>query len=347
MLEGNYTAELLVDEIKLPLSIVFICLNMFLGITCIIGNLLAMVIMIKAKDTSFSTKLVSTWILFHLALSAFFIGIWALICGTHLLTDGLRRNIWIDHVRRFFGIIAPGTLILLLGCISYDRYILLKHHKNHYKYMTKKKTFSLIALCWIIPLPVPFIRYLNHVGFYLLVAGAIIIVFIILIVAYSFIIKLVFKSERKVKRMRLRGGGGCPLQQSSLTELTINSGEASSIEMNQKTQTAKDNERIPCSNPSTKSNGEFSRLRKTLRLAKTVSKLLSTYLVFHLPMLCYLLVRTIKPNLMNKREQEIALLLVEIFSQINATLVPLVYFTSITVYKKGFKKMLCLRKSTN
>lgn len=343
MFNGNYTGdreELLVDKITPPLSIVFICLNMFFGMACIIGNLLAMIIMIKAKDTSFSTKLVSTWILFHLALSAFFIGIWALICGTHLLTDGLRRTMWIDHVRRFFGIVAPGVLILLLGCISYDRYILLKHHTNHYKYMTRKRTFILIALCWILPLPVPVFRYLSHVVFYLLVAGAIIIVFIVLITAYSFIIKLVFQSEQKVKKMSLRAVGDFPQQHNSLSDLTLNTGE---MEVNQQQKQAKDNKNTS----STKSNGDFSRLRKTLRLAKTVSKLLTTYLVFHLPMLCYLLVRTVKPNMMDKKKQEIALLLVEIFSQINAALVPLVYFTSIAAYKKGFKKMLCNRKSTS
>ena len=344
MLASN-SSELLVDQITPPLSFAFVCPNIFLGIVCIIGNLLVTVAMIRSKDTSFSTKLASTWILFHLAISAFFIGIWALICGIHLLAENMRRNIWIDHVRRFFGVVAPGTLILLLGCISYDRYILLKHHTNHNKYMSKKKTFALIALCWLLPLPVSFLRYLSHLGFYLLVAGAIILLFIVLITAYSFIIKLVFRSEEKMGKSNDRTDF---LQHhNSFTDLTLNSeDEENRIEMNHHQQDDYPIKPSAGNNPSSRGKliKDFMRLKKTLRLAKTVSKLLTTYLVFHLLMVCYLLVRVIKPSAMNKKEQEITLLVVEIFSQINATLVPLVYFTSINAYKKDLKKMLCSRK---
>ena len=260
----------------------------------------------------------------------------------------MRRNIWIDHVRRFFGVVAPGTLILLLGCISYDRYILLKHHTNHNKYMSKTKTFALIALCWLLPLPVSFLRYLSHLGFYLLVAGAIILLFIVLITAYSFIIKLVFRSEEKMRKSNDRTDF---LQHhNSLTDLTLNSeDEVYRIELNHHQQDHQPIKPSARNNPSSRKKliigfDHLTRLKRTLRLAKTVSKLLTTYLVFHLPMVCYLLVRVIKPSAMNKKEQEVTLLVVEIFSQINATLVSLVYFTSINAYKKEFKKMLCSRK---
>ena len=331
MLRASNSSGLLVEQIVPPLSFVFVCLSFCIGTICIVGNMLAMIVMVRSKDTTFSTKLASTWILFHLALSAFCIGLWAMVCGTHLLTEETRRNIWIDHVRRFLGILAPCALIMLLGCISYDRYILLKHHTNHNKYMTAKRTRLLVTLCWVLPVPILLLRYLSETSFYLLVVGAILTVFVVLITSYSFILKLVFESERKVKSSIHYN------QNNSLTDLTSHEDGDHDNSMEETPQVT--TKHVHNKKPRLKIVNDFTRLKKTLRLAKTVSKLLTTYMVFHLPMVCYLMTRVIKRGPMTKT-LEIALLLVEIFSQINASLVPLVYFTSISAYKKGIKKLL-------
>eukprot|EP00111_Clytia_hemisphaerica_P006585 TCONS_00019087-protein len=312
-----------VDHIIPPSSYIFFSMGILVAFCCIVGNSLVMVVIVKSsRDSRCSTKMASTWILFHLALSAFFIGVWTVICVVHISTDTMRHNTKMDHARRFFGIVAPGALILILSCISYDRFILLKYHKNHDKHMTKKKTNILIALCWLLPLPVPFLRYLSPPGFYLLVIIAIVVVFVLLIVAYSFVLLLVFNSEKKMKMIKAKN--------LSLADLT-------STEYEQEASPHLQNRR------DTKFR-DFVSLNRTIKLAKTVSRLLIIYLIFHSPLVGYLLVMLFKRDVFDDRGRQTALLVAELCSQINAALIPFVYFATNQSCRKGIKELCGINK---
>jgi len=303
----------LVDHIDLPENIIFSSLNFIIGSTTICGNVLSMIVMYKTRHTSFATKLASTWILFHLALSGISVGVWSLLCGVHLMTEELRNCLTIDHIRRFIGVAAPGALILFLGCISYDRYILLKHHTNHNKYMSRKKTKLLIALCWLMPFPVPFLRYVNQETFYMFVIVAILLVFVVVIVTYSCILRLVYQSEKNMRKKKPTNVALVDFQSAD---------SANTLEFDSKTK-------------------EYVRLKRTIKLARTVTKLITTYLVCHAPLLLYLLIRITAPKLLVDKKKQIVLLVTECFSQINAGLIPFVYFMTSRTSQKGVKRLFC------
>ena len=167
-----------------------------------------------------------------------------------------------------------------------------------------------------------FFRYFSKNGFYLLVIIAIVVVFLVLIVAYSLVLRLVFNSEKKMKMIKSKN--------LSLVDLTT---------------TEYEREATPHlgARRDTKFK-DFVSLNRTIKLAKTVSKLLIMYLIFHSPLVGYLLIRLFKPNTFGDESKQMALVVAEICSQVNAALIPLVYFVTNRSCKKGILALCGINK---
>uniref|UniRef100_A0A7M5XBH7 G-protein coupled receptors family 1 profile domain-containing protein n=2 Tax=Clytia hemisphaerica TaxID=252671 RepID=A0A7M5XBH7_9CNID len=289
------------------------------GILCIVGNSLAIVVLLRTKNTNFSTRQASTWILFNLTLSGVFIGgIWSPVCVIQLLSEHLRKNITIETVRRFLGISLPGAFICFIVCISYDRYLLLKHSNNHNMHMTRRKSIAVIILSWIIPLPVLFLRYLNKALFRFFVVLFILFGFLTVIFAYGFMLRVVCESEKRIKRNYTNAENASPAM------LCKPTGKQTSGSQRKR----------------------FKDLNKTLRLAKTATVLMTTYLVCHLPLALFLVVQVIKPDLLSPYTTQIFLLATECLSQINASLNPGIYFMTCKIYLREVKKLIMSTSTT-
>jgi len=262
----NMTAVILVDKITSPTTLIFASIFFTLSIVCVIGNVLALIVVSRTKNRTFSTKQSATWNLFNLALSGVFIGMfWCTVCGVQLLTDTLRMSPILEITRRFLGISLPGNFMSLIVCISYDRYILLRHSKNHNKFMSKRKTVLMIAASWI---------------------------------TYLLMVKLVRDSEKKF----------------IVNNITS----------------------MPTHN---------RQLNKTIKLTKTASMLLLSFLVCHLPIALLLLVRINCATCLSSHTQQIILLFTESISQVTACLSPGIYFMTCDVYLRELKKLLKNNKS--
>lgn len=294
----NETSRTLVDQITPPTAFIFTGIFFTLSILCIFGNVLAFIVVRRTKNGTFSTKQSGKWLLSSLALCGVFTGsFWCTVCGVQLLTDSLRSNLLLEAVRRFVGISIPGNLMSMVVCISYDRYILLRHSSNHNKYMSRTKTTLMIVASWCIPIFISFLRFLNRSAFIFIVLFYILLSLCIVTLAYIFMVKLVRDSERKfvIKDKNMRP-----------------------------TQTR--------------------RLSKTIKLAKTASVLLVSFVICHLPFALFLLVRIQGAEVLSHHTQQIMLVCIEISSQANACLIPAIYFMMSDSYLRQARNLLKCNK---
>ena len=123
-----------------------------------IGNCLALIVIVKMKPR----RSLSMLIISSLAFSDLLVGIiLGPITGWQQVSTSALSNCTLDKARAYFVALLVGSSVMTLGLISYDRYILLTKLKNYNKHMTKKKTFLLLAICWIVPALTPVFREFN------------------------------------------------------------------------------------------------------------------------------------------------------------------------------------------
>ena len=293
-----------VSLIHPPLNIIFAVLMYLIGIFCTSGNIFAILVLQRARKlVQPSTKRHTSLILFNLALAGTFIGLlWCPVCATQLLTEEFRNSSSFENIRRFLGIELPGAFIGFIVSISYDRFLILKHITNPNKHLTKRKAILLITLSWLIPLPVPMIRFINQAAFTYIVVFVILFGLAVVAITYLYMLQIVYESEQRVKR-------------------SIQLGAASPAML-------------------FKSNRSH---KKTLRLTRTASVLIITYLTCHIPFAIFLLIRVLRPSFLSAYISQIWFLTSECLTQINACLNPGIYFMTSKAYLKEIRKLFALK----
>jgi len=109
---------------------------------------------------------------------------------------------------------------------------------------------------------------------------AILLVFVVVIVTYSCILRLVYQSEKNMRKKKPTNVALVDFQSAD---------SANTLEFDSKTK-------------------EYVRLKRTIKLARTVTKLITTYLVCHAPLLLYLLIRITAPKLLVDKKKQIVFL---------------------------------------
>ena len=309
-MNGTVTEELYVSLIHAPVNIIFAVVMYSIGIFCTVGNVLAIYVLLRARKLLHPpTKPHTSLILFNLALAGVFIGIlWCPVCATQLLTKKFRNSSSFENVRRFLGIELPGAFIGIIISISYDRFLIIKHSTNHNKQMTKRKAVLLIAISWLFPLPVPILRFINKFVFTYIVVFVILFGFAVVAITYLYMLHIVSGSERRVKRA-----------------MQFDATNPAMLYKPDNQDTAK---------------APLRRLNKTLRLTKTASVLILTYLICHIPFAIFLLIRMFRPTLVSPYISQLCFLISECLTQINASLNPGIYFMTSTAYVKEIRKMI-------
>ena len=79
--------------------------------------------------------------------------------------------------------------------------------------------------------------------------------------------------------------------------------------------------------------------KKTLRLTRTASVLIITYLICHIPFAVFLLIRILRPSFLSPYISQIWFLTSECLTQINACLNPGIYFMTSKAYLKEIRKL--------
>ena len=176
---------------------VFGIINTAIAVVAFIGNVTAFLVIFKTKyfrnlSTCFLCSLIMTDLLVGVMLEP--------MHAAQLVSQVLRNNCGFNSVRRYLSTLLIGASVSSIALISYDRYLHLSTTQNYSQYMTKKKAAVLIILGWAIPAIVPTLR---EIGKNDQIYSAIAFVFtclcfIVIIVSYTFIIKIVRKKETEM-----------------------------------------------------------------------------------------------------------------------------------------------------
>ena len=81
-----------------------------------------------------------------------------------------------------------GSSVSSLAAIAYDRYLLIDPPTYHPR-MTRRKTRTIIAVCWGIPLMVLWFVVVNRQTYLLICSGFVVLVTVVMVVCYRLIIK--------------------------------------------------------------------------------------------------------------------------------------------------------------
>ena len=81
-----------------------------------------------------------------------------------------------------------GSSVSSLAAIAYDRYLLIDPPTYHSR-MTRRKTRTIIAVCWGIPLMVLWFVVVNRQTYLLICSGFVVLVTVVMVVCYRLIIK--------------------------------------------------------------------------------------------------------------------------------------------------------------
>ena len=177
----------------------FATCNIVVGFVAFFGNLLVFVLI--WRTTSLRNR--SICCLLSLAVTDFLVGM--ILEPMHVLQflfQEFRENCMFNSIRRIFSVVLIGASISSIAFISYDRYIHLSKTQNYNRNMTPRKIAMLLFIVWLVPIFMPFLRlmgkderaYGSFVFFYVLSN------FVIMLVCYICIIKLVREKEKNMNR---------------------------------------------------------------------------------------------------------------------------------------------------
>ena len=189
----------LLSSISVELSYVFAVINIVVGFVALTGNLLVFILISKTN----SLRNRSMCCIMSLAITDFLVGV--ILEPMHImqfLFQNFSENCAFNLIRRGFSVILIGASISSIAFISYDRYIHLSKTKNYTQNMTLRKITLLLFMVWFIPIVMPLIRVLGNDE---TVYGTMILFyspsnFIIMMVCYICIIKIVKAKEQKLLR---------------------------------------------------------------------------------------------------------------------------------------------------
>ena len=173
---------------------VFGTINLVIGLVALLGNLVALLVILKTKH--FRNH--STCFLGSLIMTDFLVGV--LLEPMHaaqLFSEGFRNNCIFNSARRYLSTVLIGASISSIALISYDRYTHLSRPTTYSQQMQGKKVTALITTGWLIPALIPILMKLGkdeqiYSGIVFLY---IFVYFTIMVACYFFIIKIVRRRD--------------------------------------------------------------------------------------------------------------------------------------------------------
>ena len=175
----------------------FAFINVIACFVAFTGNL--MVFILVWRTTSLRNR--SICCIISLAVTDFLVGL--ILEPMHIiqfLSEEVGRNCTFNSIRRVFAVVLIGASISSIAFVSYDRYLHVSKTKNYTQNMSLRKVAGLIFIVWFIPVAMPFLLVLGNNE---TVYGTMILfyspaMFIIMLVCYIYIIKIVKLQEQKM-----------------------------------------------------------------------------------------------------------------------------------------------------
>lgn len=310
-------------------------------IVAVLGNILALIIIIRFPSRSRSTKM-----LIPLTLSDLLVGIIVLPITIYqvLHYDNL-DNCAYDYTRVYCSAFFQGASVLTLAIIAFDRYLLMTKMKTYQKARTKNVMLVLIIVAWLIPGLIPILRWVNKAAYLASISTIFIVPFITLLVCYSFITKALKEQQARLRKYKTESN-----QQSIISSENQNQIEQSSTSSEMQSKQ---------SNILKDSNGEklkrqlmtksqINSKKSHIKVAKSVALLLIAYFFCTIPLITWLILDliNIKYQFMTSYAHQNLYLFAMVLIAYNSAINPLIYFWKNPDTRKGFRKFLGMHEGT-
>ena len=170
--------------------------NILQGLASTLGNIL--VVLLVINNRRLRTR--SNAFLLSIATSDFLVGtILGPMFVVQFFSHYHRENCSFNMFRRYLSMLLMGGAVDSIALVSYDRWMHLSKTIRYKDFMPKKKVAILLAVAWIIPITVPFVRLTSEA-----VYSAIIIIYMCLIFALMTTCYFVITKTVRTREINLR-----------------------------------------------------------------------------------------------------------------------------------------------
>ena len=190
-----------IHNLEVPTIVAYILatVNIVQGLASSLGNFIVFLIIMKSKRLHTRSNVC----LMSLATTDLLVGL--ILEPLHIMqlfSAEYRTNCRFNTIRRFLATLFMGASIGSIAVVSYDRYKHLSKSLNYRQCMPKKKIALLLLLSWLVPLAMPFSRYINEVVYKVVIIVYISTIIAIMMSCYVFIIRIVKNREDSLRVAR-------------------------------------------------------------------------------------------------------------------------------------------------
>lgn len=275
--------------------------------------------------------------LISLALSDLSVGLILLpLIALTFTSKTLQNSCLLDILRRYFTVFLIGATVLMIGIISFDRYLLVTKPGQHNAHISQRRSNAMIVICWVLPALVPLVRFLDEKTYLIFVGFVVLSIFILLTLCYHYLTKAVRLSERNIKEMMLNG------LSRKTNDNNLNKGKTPVKE--EQAQQRKDIERSTASSSTSvtqKQNNDkkVSQQTKYLRSIQTVLLLITAYILFVIPIAAYGIIAVSLKRFFTEKEFHFMYAFTYVLTVVNSVVNPFIYFIKIKDFRRELKEM--------
>ena len=187
------------DGLSASLLYFFGVLHTSIGIIAFCGNLMVFMVIYN----TYSLRNRSSVSLVSLAMTDFLVG--CVLQPMHILQffyKDYRSKCTFNAFRRMLSIFIAVASFSSIALISYDRYINLSKPFEYHRHMRRRKIITLVALCWLVPASVPFLRFVgrNETVLAAVISTYVFSNFAVTFVSYVCIITIIRKRQEELAR---------------------------------------------------------------------------------------------------------------------------------------------------
>ena len=307
--------------LQLPNISLFAILLSLATVLATVCNIIVIIIIVRMKKRSTSNH-----ILLSLSVSDLLVGsILGPITITQVLDTQLLSNCTAHFIRGYILVLLVGSSLLTLAVVSYDRYLLLTKLSNYNRYMTKQKASLLIGFSWLFPGLIPIAKQFNMMAYVTLRIFNCTLPLVALGTFYFLITKEVRRREAEFSHHRENPH----IFSNNIIPINDTSGKISMSPESGVVYLHDENSR---------------NNKKHVRLAKSVTFLISCYFTCIFPLNVWMILELAKVEYSIFAHQVFYLSAVFLM-QINSCINPIIYYLKQNDIKKGFRKIFKLSLS--
>lgn len=302
------------------------------GITAIVGNVIALVILfiMPAAQKSLSNKVLTALALCDLLVGAIVFP----ITSFQVLNHRELINCTVDYTRVYFSAFLQGASVLNLAVIALDRYLLMTKMTIYHKKNTRKVILLLMVLAWVIPATSPTLRWISKDAYLAVTITIFLVPFLILLFSYIFITKALKDQQEKLRKQQISSFEvGCSTNNLVQNEHGSNDSQGPVTIFKEPSTTGQSKENCKSQ-------------RSHIKVAKSVTLLLVAYFCCIAPLNTWLILDLINANhpFIPAHAHQNFYLFAMVTVSYNSCINPMIYFWKNPDIRKGFIRLFKLKK---